>query len=407
VVEGNQRCTRTDSYIGQLFGPGPVSARSGAHRTEINYRSRFIIVVPSAPGLAAALTNWSPAPLPDLAMLLGTVGYGWLARRARARDGWPTGRAVSWVLAMFALVVALNSAVAGYSDTLFWVHMVQHLLLIMIAPILLVWAQPVRLLQTASPAVGARLDRLLEVRVVRWATAPLTGLALYTGLVVLTHLTGFQQLSATDGSLRGVELAAYLACGWLFFFPLLGGELGSWSLPYLFRFLVLAIGMGADTLTGVALMLTSRPLAPAYAAAHPGWGPGALADQETAGAIMWFGGDLLMMILMVLVAVQWGRAGADQQGLGSWLEGVRRRSLLGSEFGATAGAAGRPDQLDSHGSNRTDSKIDSEIDSGIDIDEDMDIDEDQRALDAYNAALAAMHGRTPTRRPEPGSAGQR
>jgi putative copper resistance protein D len=356
-------------------------------------------VFPSPPGLTAALTSWSPAPLSDLAVLLGTVCYGWLARRARARGGWPAGRTVSWVLAMFALVVALNSAVARYSDVLFWVHMVQHLLLIMIAPILLVWAQPVRLLQTASPAVGARLDRLLTMRTVRWATAPLTGLALYTALVVLTHLTGFQQLSATDGWLRGAELAAYLLCGWLFFFPLLGGELGSWSLPFLFRFLVLAMGMGADTLTGVALMLTSRPLAPAYAAAHPGWGPGALADQEAAGAIMWFGGDLLMMILMVLVAVQWGRAGSDQQGLGSWLEGVRRRSLLGSEFGAAAGAPGRHDQT----GNRTDNRTDSEIDS----DGDMDIDEDQRALDAYNAALAALHGRTPSRRPGPGSAGRR
>jgi putative copper resistance protein D len=353
-------------------------------------------VFPPAPGLAVALTSWSLAPLPDLAILLGTVGYGWLAHRARAHrtTGWPAGRTVSWALAMFALVVALNSAVAGYSDVLFWVHMVQHLLLIMVAPILLVWAHPVRLLRTVGPALGARLDRLLGGRAVRWVTAPLTGLALYSALVVLTHLTGFQQLSATDGWLRGVELAAYLACGWLFFLPLLGGELGSWSLPYLFRFLVLALGMGADTLTGVALMLTSRPLAPAYAAAHPGWGPGALADQEAAGAIMWFGGDLLMMILMVLVAVQWGRAGADQQGLGSWLEGVRRRSLLGSEFGAEPG---RDDP--------TGHRTDNQIDSG----EDMDIDEDQRALDAYNAALAALHGRTPTRRrrPEPGSASRR
>jgi putative membrane protein len=370
-------------------------------------------VFPPAPGLASALTSWSPAPLPDLAILLGTAAYGWLAHRATG--GWPTGRAVSWGLAMFALVVALNSAVARYSDVLFWVHMVQHLLLIMIVPILLVWAQPVRLLQGASPGVGARLDRLLGTRAVHWLTAPLTGLALYTALVVLTHLTGFQQHSATDGWLRGAELAAYLVCGWLFFFPLLGGELGSWSLPYLFRFLVLALGMGADTLTGVALMLTSRPLAPVYAAAHPGWGPDALADQEAAGAIMWFGGDLLMMILMVLVAVQWGRAGADQQGLGSWLEGVRRRSVLGSELGATAAAPDRRDQTGDHTGTPADRGTDDRgtddrgTDGRIDSDEDMDIDEDQRALDAYNAVLAAMHASTPathSRRPGPGSAGR-
>ena len=359
----------------------------------------------TAPDLATVLSSWTWAPLTDLAVLLGTLGYAWLVRRlhtaghrnephhatghqSEPHHRWPAGRAVSWGLAMLALVLAGNSAVAVYSDVLFWVHMAQHLLLIMIAPILLVWAQPVRLVQTALPTVGVRLERLLARRPVRWATAPLTGLALYAALVVLTHLTGFQQVSATHGGVRAVELAAYLVCGWLFFFPLLGGELGSWSLPYLLRFLVLALGMGADTLTGVALMLTSRPLAPAYAAAHPGWGPTALLDQEAAGAIMWFGGDLLMMILMIVVAVQWGRAGPDQQGLGQWLEGARRRSLLGApaaDFPTTGprGPAG------------------TSTDSTTHDDPEIDIDEDQRALDAYNAALAALHAQSPARRPGP------
>jgi putative copper resistance protein D len=375
----------------------------------------------AAPDLAMVLTSWTWAPLTDLALLLGTLGYGWLVRRANTRataadshgaqrderhdSSWPVRRTVSWGLAMLALVLAGNSPVAAYSDVLFWVHMAQHLLLIMIAPILLVWAQPVRLVQTALPAVGARLERLLKRRPVRWATAPLTGLALYTALVVLTHLTGFQQVSATHGGVRALELAAYLACGWLFFFPLLGGELGSWSLPHLLRFLVLALGMGADTMTGVALMLTSRPLAPAYAAAHPGWGPGALLDQEAAGAIMWFGGDLLMMILMIVVAVQWGRAGPDQQGLGSWLEGARRRSLLGAppdDFptgdGTTPGfpaSAGPRDPAGHQTASSTASNTDANTDGEIDI------DEDQRALDAYNAALAALHHQSPTRRPRP------
>jgi putative membrane protein len=353
----------------------------------------------TAPDLATVLSSWTWAPVTDLAVPLGTLGYGWLVHRLHTASlhtathdtethrRWPTGRAVSWGLAMLALVLAGNSAVAVYSDVLFWVHMAQHLLLIMVAPILLVWAQPVRLVQTALPTVGVRLERLLARRPVRWATAPLTGLALYSALVVLTHLTGFQQVSATHGGVRAFELAAYLACGWLFFFPLLGGELGSWSLPYLLRFLVLALGMGADTLTGVALMLTSRPLAPAYAAAHPGWGPTALLDQEAAGAIMWFGGDLLMMILMIVVAVQWGRAGPDQQGLGRWLEGARRRSLLG------APADGFPSAASPHGTS---------TDSTTHDDPEIDIDEDQRALDAYNAALAALHAQSPAQRPGPG-----
>jgi putative copper resistance protein D len=173
-----------------------------------------------------------------------------------------------------------------------------------------------------------------------------------------------------------VELGLYLVSGWLFFVSLLGVEKISWSLPYLLRLVVLAVGMGADTLTGVVLMLGSTPVAPVYGAAHPGWGPSLLRDQELAGAIMWFGGDLLMMLLMIVVAVQWGRAGADRQGLGDWLEGARRRAVLGADDAArTEGSAGPPGG-------------------------DIDIDDDQRALDAYNATLAALHrGTPPERRP--------
>jgi putative copper resistance protein D len=68
------------------------------------------------------------------------------------------------------------------------------------------------------------------------------------------------------------------------------------------------------------------------------------------------------------VAVQWGRAGADRQGLGDWLEGARRRAVLGGPGGA---------------------------DSGVGGDYDGDLDDDQRALDAYNATLAALHGGKP------------
>lgn len=305
------------------------------------------------------LTSWSPSPIVLACVLLATGGYLWLSVRLR----WPARRTLCWLLAMAVLVVTLDGPVGRYAEVLFWAHMVQHLLLIMVIPVLLMWARPLGLL-CAGPG-GAQVERALRGRVARWVTGPLVGLVLYTAVVVLTHLTGFQQLSATNGWVRGGELALYLVAGWLFFLPLVGSERGPWSLAYLLRFVLLALGMGADTLTGVALMMTGRPLAPAYALAHPGWGPTALADQEVAGGIMWFGGDLLMMLLMILVAVEWGRAGSDRQGLGGWLESARRRAILGGEGADAADDGG------------------------------ADLDDDQRALDAYNATLAALHGRRP------------
>lgn len=314
------------------------------------------------------LTTWAWSPVTDLLVVLGTAGYLWLSHIAKSRaGGWLWWRTMCWLLAMLVVVLAVNSAVAVFGDVLFWVHMAQHLMLIMIVPVLLIWARPIELLCTAGgPRAGARVDAIMHARALRWSGWPVAGLAIYTAVVVLAHLTGFQQLSATHGWVRGIELTVFFLSGWLFFLPLVGGERQPWSLPYLLRFVLLAAGMGADTLAGVVLMLTSRVLVPAYPAAHPGWGPTGLGDQELAGAIMWFGGDLLMMILMILVAVQWGRAGGEQQGLGNWLEGARRRALLGGEADA--------------------------------YDDDVELDDDQRALDSYNATLAALHRRQPPQR---------
>jgi putative copper resistance protein D len=247
--------------------------------------------------------------------------------------------------------------------------MIQHLLLIMVAPVLVIWADPLGLARAAFPArpqaAGRRAAGLGRA-------GPVVGLVGYTAVVVLTHLTGFQQVSAAHSWARTSELVLYLVCGTLFLYPLVGSGRG---LPHLLRLALLALGMGADTLTGVALMLTSHPLAPIYAATHPGWGPDALHDQQVAGAVMWFGGDLLMMVLMIVVGVRWSRAEPDQQGLGAWLEGARRRALLGAD------------------------------DMSGGLPQGADVDSDQRALDAYNATLAALHGLTPATRPEGPGAG--
>lgn len=307
------------------------------------------------PDVAEVLGTWRVSPIPEAVIAVLSLGYVWLVWRG---GGWPWPRVLAWCGAVAVVVVALDGPIAVYGDVLFWVHMLQHLALIMLVPVLLAWAQPIRLARRASTgcdgdAWGGRVARLL--------TSPMPALALYAAVVVLTHLTGFQQVALAEPAVRGAEIALYLATGYLLFVPLVGGEAGPYSgpraLPYLLRFVVLLLAMGVDTLAGVALMLTSSPLAPGYGAAHVGWGPTALADQNIAGAVMWWGGDALMMALLVVVGVQWGRAPVSDQGMGSWIEGVRRRTLLAPP--GTDDAAGDAD--------------------------------DEAAWRAYNERLAALH----------------
>jgi putative copper resistance protein D len=321
----------------------------------------MIMDVPPLSG-ATWLTTWTSSPVADVLIALALAGYLVLLIRIR-RDGrpWPVTRLVAALAAAVLLVLVVNGAPAVYGHHLFWVHMIVHLVLITVVPALLVWAQPIRLLHDAGgPAVGARVDHARRSRLFRWLIAPRFTVPVYAAVLVLTHLTGFQQAMTQQMWIHDSELVLYLVAGYLLLLPLVGDELTTDTpLPHLVRFVIVAICMFPDTLVGIMLMMTSTALAPAYAASRD-WGPSALVDQSTAGAIMWFGGDGLMMVLMVVIGGRW-IGGGDRAGtsLGPWLDRIRTQATLGA-----------------------------------DAEDSIDLDDDDAALAAYNARLAAMHRRS-------------
>ena len=180
---------------------------------------------------------------------------------------------------------------------------------------------------------AAALRGFGRTRTARWVIAPWFTVPLYAVVLVGTHLTGFQQLVVQHMWLHHLELGLYLVSGYLLLVPIVGGELTALTVPPILRFVILALCMGPDALVGVVLMLTRTASAPAYSAGRD-WGPDALADQSIAGAIMWFGGDGLMMILMLVVAAQWvGEGSPRASGLGPWLDRVRQPDAAGQRPG--------------------------------------------------------------------------
>ena len=160
-----------------------------------------------------ALTTWTSAPIFDVLAALAVVGYltaVWRSARTRA-TGWPLPATVSWLAGVVVLLLSVHSSIEVYGHALLWVHMIQHLLLIMVVPILLVWGQPVRLIWGRVP--GGRL--------MRWLTFPVLAVGLYTGVLVATHLTGFPELMATQPAVHQLEQILYLVSGYLLFWPLL------------------------------------------------------------------------------------------------------------------------------------------------------------------------------------------
>lgn len=262
-----------------------------------------------------------------MAALTVTYFYG---RRTQQRRGrrWPTSCIWWWGAAMTCLVIALNSPLATYAHALFWAHMIVHLLLITVAPAFLVAAQPIRLLR--STTVGGarqRVYRSVTSRPFRMVTRPAVTVPVYAAVLVTTHLTGFQQAMAQHMWIHDAETIIYLVSGYLLLLPVLGSEFVGRHMPFALRAVTIVACMIPDAIVGVTLMMSPHVIAPAYSELRAGWGPDALADQTIAGAIMWVGGDGLMMILILVIARDW--VASKETSLGRWLDGVREQATVG------------------------------------------------------------------------------
>jgi putative copper resistance protein D len=307
-----------------------------------------------------ALGTWRFGPVTDIVVIVAALLYLHRAYRTLPRLGesWPADRTAAFLGALAVLAITLQSSIDDYGQELFWLHMIEHLLLIMIVPVLVILGQPVRLAHTGDDRTATRTAALLRTRLVSFLTFPVIGLALYTVVLVGTHLFGFMPAMAAHPWLHDVEIVLYLVAGYLYFLPLLAHEPIKRELSYPLRVFLLLVGMGADTIVGVLLMLTAH----AQVYADRTWGPSALSDLHTGGGIMWVVGDGLMFGITVLVVGQWMRDTERQNDTGKWLEAARRSTMA-----------------------------DLGVDT-VDVDDDnANIDDDDAALAAYNRMLGKLN----------------
>jgi cytochrome c oxidase assembly factor CtaG len=303
-------------------------------------------------GWGEVLSRWEFGPVVTAAAVAFAAAYLWgawrVAKRHPARP-WPWWRTGMFLGGLAVIVVATESGIGVYDDTLFWVHMIQHLMLIMIAPAMLVVGQPVTLLMHASRnPVHTWAKRVVRSRAATWLTSPWFGIAAYTATIAGTHLTGFMSLVRTNAALHDTEHVLYLVVGYLFFLPLLGREPIRWRISYPTRIFVLFLTMPVDTFTGLILGYSTTPM-PGMGP-RPAWAPDALADLHSGGAVMWIGGDAIMFAFMMVVFWAWSRDGRASATSGGWLEAVRRANFAGltgtspAPQGAAAGSGRKHDE---------------------------------------------------------------
>jgi cytochrome c oxidase assembly factor CtaG len=221
---------------------------------------------------------------------------------------WSVRRTVAFFAGLVASVAALDSFIGVYDTVLFYDHMIQHLLLIMVAAPLLAMGAPVDLLARATTGPTHRVvEAGLGSKVAEVVAHPIVDFLLYAVLIPVAHLTSFYNDAVTSPAVNSLEHLAFLVVGYLFWRHVVAIEPSRHPLIPPIRLVFLALAVPVDTFTGLTLASTSHPLFPALVAEHRSWGPSPLTDLHMGGAIMWVGGDTLMLLGMIPCAVLWMR----------------------------------------------------------------------------------------------------
>ena len=298
--------------------------------------------VPAAPPTAASLLlGWSFDPLVWLGLITAVVGWTVAVRRVNAAHPMspvPRARTVAFLAGLAAIAFALQSGVARYDTALFSVHMVQHVLLVLVAAPLIALAAPITLLLRVSrPDIRRRwILPVLHSRPLRAITHPVVAWLLFAAVMWGTHFSPLFDLSLENSAVHDLEHVLFLVTALLFWWPAVGLDPSPWRLPHAGRGLYVFLQMPQNTFLAVVILFAAAPLYPHYATLDRAWGPTALEDQQIAGGIMWLLGDLLFIAAIGAILAGWMRheertAAATDRRTSAELAAVRARESTHAE----------------------------------------------------------------------------
>ncbi|MEV2233005.1 cytochrome c oxidase assembly protein [Streptomyces phaeochromogenes] len=259
---------------------------------------------------------WSPDPFFLVACLLGLALYGWgVVRLVRRGDAWPVGRTVAFVVGVLSVMLVLCTGLNDYGMVMFSVHMVQHMVISMLSPILILLGAPITLALRALPTAGRDrkgprelLLMFLHSRFMRVVTHPAFTIPLFIASLYALYFTPI--FDSLMGSKTGhiAMMCHFLAVGLVFFWPIMGVDPGPHRPGYLMRMLELFAGMPFHAFFGIALMMASEPMVETYKNPPASLGIDALADQTAAGGIAWAFSEIPSVLVLLALLYQWHRS---------------------------------------------------------------------------------------------------
>ncbi len=275
--------------------------------------------VPAEPPSAASIMfGWTFEPLPTLGIAVVLAWWWWAVRRvnrAHAANPVPRRRSVAFALGMAAIAFALLSGIDAYDTTLFSVHMVQHVLLTMVAAPLIALAAPVTLVLRVSSAATRRrwILPVLHARVTKVLAFPVVAWILFAGVMWASHFSPLFDAALDDPLIHDLEHGLFLGAALLFWWPAIALDPAPWRMTHPVRALYVGLQMPQNTFLAAVLLGVPTVLYPHYETIARTWGPTPLDDQRLAAGIMWLAGDVVFIAALAAIVFFWMRAeGRDE-----------------------------------------------------------------------------------------------
>ena len=262
----------------------------------------------------SVFTQARPEVLPLLLVLVPAAAYVVGVHRLRARgDRWPVGRTIAFLGGgLGTIAVATLSGLAAYDTSLFAVHMVQHMLLSMVATVFLALGAPVTLaLRTMPQRPRKLLLRLLHSRLAEIVSFPLLPWVLFVASPFALYFSGWYAATLDSAVLHELLHVHFLLVGSLFFWPLLGVDPVPGRSGHPFRMLLVAATLPFHAFLGVAIMsvepdgrglLAGEHYLPLHGLAE------SVYQQQLGGGLLWASGDIIGLMFLAVLLTQWMRA---------------------------------------------------------------------------------------------------
>jgi cytochrome c oxidase assembly factor CtaG len=254
-------------------------------------------------------SDWTFEPSVIVPLVIAAAAYVGAARvvtRRRAARSW-TGRLACFLAGIGVLVVALVSPIDAIADERFSVHMVQHLLLTLVAPPLLLFARPLTLAVAASSGrARSAITGLATSRMGRSLASPAFGFASFSLLLWISHLSPLYSAALTNDAVHALEHVGYVTTAMAFWWPVVAKDPGAARLSHPGRVLYVFLSMPVMSLLGFVLTSSDRVLYAPYVHAA-GSVAAALADQRLGGTLMWVASMLTGTVALSAVLLEWMR----------------------------------------------------------------------------------------------------